>query len=88
MIKYSLIRKNFLLTKNYQELPESELEELADLGNVRRKALRLRVRRGGTAFYIHGAYSPDADIDYDTEADIDANPYINDEIAANIDADA
>ena len=81
-----------MLTQNYQELPESELEELADLGNVRRKALRLRVRRGGTAFYIHGAYSPDADIDYDvdydTEADIDANPYINDEIAANIDADA
>ena len=65
MIKYSLIRKNFLLTKNYQELPESELEELADLGNVRRKALRLRVRRGGTAFYIHGAYCLDPDIDAD-----------------------
>ena len=81
MIKYSLIRKNFLLTKNYQELPESELEELADLGNVRRKALRLRVRRGGTAFYIHGAYCLDPDIDADFHDDADAD----DDIAANID---
>ena len=76
MIKYSPIRKKFLLTKNCQELPESKLEELADLGNVRWKALRLRIRRGGTAFYIHGAHCADADIDAD------------DDIAANIYADA
>ena len=72
------------LTKNPQEFPESKLKELADLGNVRWQTLRLRIRRGGTAFYIHGAHCADADIDADSDIDDDAD----DDIAANIDAAA
>ena len=49
----------FIQESNPQELPEGELKELVDLGNVRWKTLRLRFWGGGAAFYVHGAHDDD-----------------------------
>ena len=51
----------FIQESNPQELPESELKELVDLGNVRWKTFRLRFWGGGAAFYVHGAHDDDID---------------------------
>ena len=51
----------FIQESNPQELPESELKELVDLGNVRWKTFRLRFWGGGAAFYVHGAQDDDID---------------------------
>ena len=46
-----------------QELPKGELQELADLRDVRWKAFRFWLWGGGAAFHIHGDGDGDGDDD-------------------------